>query len=208
MEERMKSVRSMFAALVGLFLIAGLFACATTPKVTRVQVDEQIDLSGNWNDTDSQLVSAEMVKDVLVRPWVDEFRDKKNVKPRVIIGTVSNKSHEHINTETFVNDLERELTNSGRVRFVASRDQRDEVREERTDQAQNASVQTAKSAGQEYGADFMLKGQINTIMDEAGKTQLKYYQVELELIDTLTNEKVWVGQKKIKKTVSRKSMSF
>jgi uncharacterized protein (TIGR02722 family) len=198
----------MFAALVGLFLIAGLFACATTPKVTRVQVDEQIDLSGNWNDTDSQLVSAEMVKDVLVRPWVDEFRDKKNVKPRVIIGTVSNKSHEHINTETFVNDLERELTNSGRVRFVASRDQRDEVREERTDQAQNASVQTAKSAGQEYGADFMLKGQINTIMDEAGKTQLKYYQVELELIDTLTNEKVWVGQKKIKKTVSRKSMSF
>jgi PBP1b-binding outer membrane lipoprotein LpoB len=94
------------------------------------------------------------------------------------------------------------------VRFVASRDQRDEIRAERVDQAQNASVATAKSAGQEYGADFMLKGQINTIMDEAGKTQLKYYQVELELIDMLTNEKVWVGQKKIKKTVSRKRFSF
>lgn len=204
----MKSTRSIFAALVGLFLIVGLFACASTPKVTRTAVDEQIDLSGNWNDTDSRLVSEEMIKDVLVRPWVDEFSGKKNAKPRVIIGTVSNKSHEHINTETFVNDLERELTNSGRVRFVASRDQRDEIRAERADQAQNASISTAKSAGQEYGADFMLKGQINTIMDEAGKTQLKYYQVELELIDMLTNEKVWVGQKKIKKTVARKSFGF
>jgi hypothetical protein len=205
---KMSTIRSMFAALIGLFLIAGLFACASTPKVTRTAVEEQIDLSGNWNDTDSRLVSEEMIKDVLVRPWVDEFRDKKSVKPRVIVGAVANKSHEHINTETFVNDLERELTNSGRVRFVASRDQRDEIRAERTDQAQNSSVGTAKSAGQEYGADFMLKGQINTIMDEAGKKQLKYYQVELELIDMLTNEKVWVGQKKIKKTVSRKSFGF
>jgi uncharacterized protein (TIGR02722 family) len=204
----MSSFRNVVAAVAGAALVAGLFACASTPKVTRTAVEEQIDLSGNWNDTDSRLVSEEMVKDALVRPWVDEFRDQKNTKPRVIVGTVTNKSHEHVNTETFVADLERELTNSGRVRFVASRDQRDEIRAERVDQAQNASVATAKSAGQEYGADFMLKGQINTIMDEAGKTQLKYYQVELELIDMLTNEKVWVGQKKIKKTVSRKRFSF
>jgi hypothetical protein len=54
----------------------------------------------------------------------------------------------------------------------------------------------------------MLKGQINTIMDEAGKTQLKYYQIELEMIDMLTNEKAWLGQKKIKKTVSRKGLIF
>ena len=49
----------------------------------------------------------------------------------------------------------------------------------------------------------MLKGQINTITDAAGKTTLKYYQTELELIDIETNEKVWIGQKKIKKVVGR-----
>jgi uncharacterized protein (TIGR02722 family) len=201
-------MRSLVAVMAMFGIMAGLFACASTPKVTRTAVDEQIDLSGNWNDTDSRLVSEEMVKDALVRSWVDEFAAKKGTKPRVIVGTVVNKSHEHINTETFVKDLERELTNSGRVRFVAGRDQRDEIRAERADQAQNASVQTAKSAGQEYGADYMLKGQINTIMDEAGKTQLKYYQIELEMIDMLTNEKAWLGQKKIKKTVSRKGLIF
>lgn len=185
-----------------------LMACASEPKITREDAGAQIDLSGEWNDTDSQLVSAEMVRDSLVRPWVDEFVSKKNTKPRVIVGTVLNKSHEHINTETFVKDLERELTNSGRVKFVASRDQRDEVRSERADQARNSSIATAKSAGQESGADFMMKGQINTIMDEAGKKALKYYQVELELIDMATNEKVWIGQKKIKKLVERSKAKF
>ena len=50
----------------------------------------------------------------------------------------------------------------------------------------------------------MLKGQINTITDAVKKTTLKYYQVELELIDIETNEKVWIGQKKIKKVVGTK----
>jgi len=197
--------------LSGLVLILSSFifsSCATTPRVTRPPSDEQVDLSGNWNDTDSQLVSKEMVPDSLTRPWVEEFSSKNNAKPRVIVGTVLNKSHEHINTETFVKDLERELTNSGRVRFVASKSQRNEIREERVEQAKNASTKTAKSSGQEYGADFMLKGQINTIMDEAGKMQLKYYQIELEMIDMTTNEKVWIGQKKIKKIVERSRMKL
>ncbi len=183
-------------------------ACATTPKVTRTETDEQIDLSGNWNDTDSRLVAQEMITDCLARPWLTDFTNDKKEKPRVIVGTVLNKSIEHINTETFVNDLQRELTNSGRVKFVASKDQRDEVREERMDQAKNASMKTAKSMGQEYGADFMVKGQINTIMDAAGKQEVKYYQVELELIDMTSNEKSWIGQKKIKKLVKYRGRKF
>ena len=196
-----KSIYSIFA--LGVILI--LSSCASTPKVTRVDVSEQIDLSGQWNDTDSQMVSAEMIKDVTSRPWIDEFSVKNQSKPRVIVGMVLNKSHEHINTSTFVIDLERELTNSGRVVFVASKDERDEVREEKVDQAQNSSVKSAKSAGQESGADFMLKGEINTIFDEAGKMQVRYYQTNLQLINLLTNEKVWIGEKKIKKEIKRPS---
>lgn len=204
----MKSISNLASVVLCFAMMFGLVSCSSMPKVTRTDASEQVDLSGDWNDTDSQLVSAEMVRDSLSRPWVDDFILKKNNKPRVIVGTVLNKSHEHINTETFVKDLERELTNSGRVKFVASKEQRNEVREERMDQAQNASAATAKSAGQESGADFMLKGQINTIMDEAGKTQLKYYQVELELIDMSNNEKCWIGQKKIKKVVQRPRSKF
>lgn len=191
-----------------LLLIALVAGCAARTKVTRVSEEETIDLSGNWNDTDSRLVSQEMIADCLSRPWLDEFIAQTRKKPRVIVGTVRNRSHEHINTQTFVKDLERELTNSGRVVFVASREQREEIRQERMEQQLYASPETMKALGREYGADFMLQGQINTILDEAGGKRLKYYQVELELINLETNEKVWIGQKKIKKVVERPSTSW
>lgn len=190
-------------------IVAGSLALAGCggAKVKRTAVDEQIDLSGNWNDTDSRLVSQEMITDVLARPWIGDYTAKAGgQKPRVIVGDVANRSHEHINTQTFTKDLERELTNSGRVRFVASSEQREEVRSEKVDQAQHASAETAKAPGQEHAADYMVKGQIDTIFDAEGGKELKFYQVELELIDIATNEKAWIGQKKIKKLVARSKL--
>jgi hypothetical protein len=204
----MKIVRGLLMSIVSAVVLFGISGCSSMPVVTRESSDAMIDVSGNWNDTDSQLVSKEMISDSLSRPWLTEFVAAKNSKPRVIVGEVINKSHEHINTETFVSDLERELTNSGQVKFVASKSQRDEMRAERADQAQNSSMATAKAAGNETGADFMIKGKINTIMDEAGKISLKYYQIELELIDMANGEKAWIGQKKIKKVVKKSSSSF
>ncbi len=191
-----------------LFALLFIFFGCQTVKVSRLDVEEQIDLSGEWNDTDSQLVSKEMVQDALSRPWIDEFISKKGQKPRVIVGTVKNRSHEHINTQTFVKDLERELINSGKVVFVASKEERQEIREEKLDQMMHASAATRKQLGEEWGADFILQGQINTILDQVGNKTLKYYQVELELVDILTNEKVWIGQKKIKKLVQRAKTRF
>lgn len=198
----MKKYGSLVLALMLALMMSLLTGCGGV-KVERVDSGEMIDLSGNWNDTDSQLVSAEMINDSLSRPWVSEFRSEKGKAPTVIVGSVRNRSSEHINTETFVKDLERELINSGKVKFVASREQRGEVRDEKNDQANFADPATIKAMGKEKGADFMLQGQINTIMDEAGKQAVKYYQIELEMINILTNEKVWIGQKKIKKLVTR-----
>ncbi|MDD2523951.1 MAG: penicillin-binding protein activator LpoB [Endomicrobiaceae bacterium] len=180
-----------------------LFSCSSAPKITRVDADEAIDLSGNWNDTDSRLVADEMIADSVVKPWMDNFIKQKQSKPRIIVGTVLNKSDEHINTETFVKDLERSLINTGKATFVASKEERNEIRDERMDQADFSEASTVKKFGKEIGADFMLKGQINTITDAIKNQTLKYYQVELELIDVETNEKVWIGQKKIKKVVGK-----
>ena len=200
----------MFKVLSVLVLavVLGLGACRSMPKIDRTDVNEEVDFSGEWNDTDSRQVSEEMISDVVARSWIEDFVVKKSKKPRVIVGTIVNKSHEHINTETFVKDLERSLINSGKVRFVASKIERDEVREEREDQQTNASAETKKEMYKEHGADFMLRGQINTIFDGAGKMQVKYYQVELELIDMQTNEKAWMGQKKIKKVIKYPKKKF
>lgn len=189
-------MRIYWAVILSSLLVAG---CGT--KVTRIDVDETVDLSGAWNDTDSRLVAEEMIADALSHPWTLNFAGQSGRAPVVIVGTVRNLSHEHINMNTFVADMERALVNSGRVEFVASSDERGEIREERTDQDLNASEETRNEAGQETGADFMLKGQINTIVDVEGDKQVRFYQVDLTMISLADNRKVWLGQKKIKKLV-------
>ena len=196
--------KKMWMVMVVGLVLAG---CASV-KVDRMDVDETVDLSGRWNDTDSRLVSEEMIGDVLSRPWIDRYRAGTGKDPVVIVGSVRNRSDEHINTQTFVKDLERALINAGEVEFVASSGQRGEVREERKDQAANASEATAKAEGEELGADFMLQGSINTISDRVEGKEVKYYQVNLELIDIQSQRKAWIGEKKIKKLVKRSRFGF
>jgi hypothetical protein len=109
---------------------------------------------------------------------------------------------------TFVADMERALVNSGRIDFVASSNERSEIRDERVDQDLNSTEATRNAAGQEMGADFMLKGEINTIIDKEGKEQVRYYQVDLTMISMADNRKVWLGQKKIKKFVKNASFRY
>ena len=205
-------MNSILPSLTRIILLVGLtfalFITGCSTKVTRMDAAEVKDVSGAWNDTDSQQVSSKMLQDVLSRPWLTEFTIVQKRQPSVIVGTIRNLSHEHINVNTFIADIERNLINSGKVQFVASSTERMEIREERKDQAMNATEASRKAKGQERGADFMLQGTINTIIDASGRTQLRYYQVDLTLVSLVDNGKVWVGQKKIKKFVERSNLRF
>ena len=184
-------------------LLLSLLACGPSVKVTRTSTDATTDLSGRWNDTDAALVSQDMIKDVLTRPWYLEFNEKYGRKPVIIVGTVRNLTTEHIDTDTFINDMERELINSNQVKFVASKGERAEIREEKQDQQTQASMETMKKLAEETGADFMLQGSIKTIIDKIEGVQAKFYQTDLQLISLESSEKVWIGTKKIKKIVTQ-----
>lgn len=180
-----------------------IFAAGCATKVERIDVDEVRDLSGRWNDTDSRLVAEAMIEDCLGRPWLPSFVAGSGRNPDIIVGRILNRSNEHISTQTFTKDLERSLLNSGRANFVASAQERQGVREERLDMDIHASPETRKAPGMEAGADFMLIGSINSIIDRQSSDRVVYYQVDLELVDMTNNRKVWIGDKKIKKFVKR-----
>lgn len=191
-----------------LWCVLLLLGCGKETRVTRVDTDVATDFSGRWNDTDSQQVAETMVREMTSQPWLGNFTQEKGKPPVVIVGTILNRSHEHINMNTFVSDLQRELTNSHKVTFVASKGERDEIREERRDQAVHALEETQKGPGREVGADFMMKGSISTIQDESDGVKAVFYQVDLDLIDLENNVKSWYGQKKIKKVIERKRFLF
>jgi uncharacterized protein (TIGR02722 family) len=184
-----------------LLSVAALMLSGCATEVKRVGVEEVKDLSGDWNDTDSRLVSEEMTRDSLSGAWIDRHEKKSNKAPVIIVGNIRNLSHEHLNTATFVKDIERAFVNSARVDVVASMSEREGLREERADMDLNASEESRKEMGKETGADYMLIGTINSIVDASGSEQIRFYQVDLTLVSITDNRKVWTGQKKLKKDI-------
>ena len=199
----MKANKLSLLALASIILLS---ACAGK-QVGRISADETTDLSGNWNDTDSRLVAEAMVKDFLSSPAFAFYSQGVDGTPTITVGDIRNLSHEHVNTQTFINDIERQLINSpGLVNFVASGDQRAAVRSERADQDEFASAETRKRAGEEIGADLLMYGTINSIVDSEDDQQVRFFQIDLTLIEVETNQKRWIGQKKIKKLIEQKGL--
>jgi penicillin-binding protein activator len=189
--------------LSGFLVILMLLSGCTTRKVQRINTDQQVDLSGRWNDTDSKLCADELTQQVLGEKWIPMFEKDNNMKrPSVVVGLVKNKSHEHIDAETFVKDMERAIIKNGSVKLVQAGDKREELRRERADQQDFASKSSMKKWGQELGADFILQGTINSIVDSYNNQQVVYYQINLELTNLESNEIVWIGDKKIKKFIN------
>ena len=201
-------MRKLFAILaLGCSLC--MVACSSGGKtVTRIDENSTTDLSGKWNDTDSRLVADEMISGCLSSAKIEKVIGEMGRTPTVVIGKVRNKSHEHIRVETFIKDIERALINSGKAEFVANANEREDLRNELADQQGNATDETTHDAGMEIGADLMLTGTINSVIDQENGEQVVFYQVDMELTDIQSHRKVWLGNKKIKKFVSQSSVKM
>jgi uncharacterized protein (TIGR02722 family) len=196
------------AGLRAALALAAIAASGCATQVTRISPDQQIDLSGRWNDVDSRQVADAIIRQSFEsqygQSWAVQYMQAHaGRKPTLIVGTVRNRSMEHIPVETFVRDLERAYLGSGQVQVVASAEERDEVRDERVDQQDNASADTRARMGRERGAQYMLQGDISQIDDREGGRRVVYYQVDMTLIDLESNAKTWTGQHKIKKFVAQ-----
>ena len=201
--------RTRFALALPLFAAALLLPACGGRQVTRIDSDTTVDLSGRWNDTDSRLVAEDMIHDCLNQPWITRHQTdpKSSERPVVIVGVIRNKTMEHIPVDTFIKDIERAFITDGRVRVVADAGSRVDLRAERESMQGNATPETVKKFGREVGADYVLMGEINQITDEEGGKKVLFYQTDLELTNVETNEKVWLGDKKIKKFVGKSKYS-
>lgn len=202
MKNRMRAVSAMV-------VFALLFASCASTSVKRYSADDNVkDLSGYWNDNDVNQVCTTLIDSCIKSKRVAEFEKKYNRTPIVIIGTIKNKSVERIDTSILSKRFQNAIINDGTLEFVADANQREELRAEKYDQAENA-YETAKSIGNETAADFMLQGSVTTIVDTAGREQVRTYQVDMQLIDLETNKIIWSDQNNdIKKYIKKSAVKF
>jgi uncharacterized protein (TIGR02722 family) len=193
--------------LIGLSLVAGgllgLAGCEPTHRdVKRVPVEEVVDVDYRFNDTDARLVWQGMVNDATFRGWMDRWiQEHGGQRPIMIVGRIKNNTQDLINTNLFTRNFEREMLNSGKIRVVSARDDRGELRDERLEGQEWNTPETRKIMKNELGADLMLLGDINEVVQRSlnGRIISQYYQVNLDLTDIESNEKAWIGSVEVKK---------
>lgn len=204
---------SKIKVIVFFVLVLILAGCSSSPSVKRVAEEEQIDLSGYWNDTDVRIVCDNLVSDCLNSPVVSkrltEYEVKNGSLPVVVVGQFKNTSDEHIDVSVISKRMEAALLNSGKVDFVASSSERDDLRQERIEQQSWASEETAKALANEIGADFMLIGSVKTVVDQIDRKAVRNYFVYAEMIEIETGKKIWIGENsEIKKYIKYPAAKF
>ncbi len=200
-------VGTMAVSLVGM-------GCGPKKTVTRTEAGstEGGDLSGYWNDIDAEMTAKAMVNQCITEsPWASDFQEKSGGQKPVVklMGVIKRTDDRNVNEDFFAKQLERALLNSGRARVVAAWGQDNINVVEKARQAVHANDETVKSQGNETGADFTLQTWVNSQNEtDGGGKSVRAYLVNMELVNVETNEKVWIGEKKIRKVVDQASTSW
>lgn len=191
----------LILSLAGMTLASA--SCGPTRRdVRRVDPGTVVDVDYRFDDEDARQIYQGMANDALFRSWIDNWMVEHGGKrPVIIIGNIKNNTQDYINTKLFTRSFEREMLNSGRVRVVSARDDRGDLRDERLQGQEWNSPETRKIMKNELGADLMLLGDINDVQERSlrGETVVKFYQVNLDLTNLESNEKVWIGTQEVKK---------
>jgi uncharacterized protein (TIGR02722 family) len=131
-----------------------------------------------------------------------------NKPPIVIVTNLQNKTAEHIDTQSIMDMIRVELTNSGKVQFI-DKEARGDISEEYNYQNSGVVSDTSKKGpGGQVGADFIVNGRLDSIVQEVGKDKTVYYKITLNLTNLKTSVITWTGQKEIRKAYRKRTIGL
>ena len=196
----------MTRVLLVVSLLLGLSACG--PKVFQKGEYDDVKASNNLNDRWSETDMQKAVEDLVNK--LSKHRSIAGAKapPIVMVTQLQNKTSEHIDTQSIMDMVKVELMNTGSVQFV-DKEARDDVKSEYDYQNSGmVAKETAKGAGGQVGADFILNGRLESIVQEVGSDKTVYYKITLNLTNLKTNLIVWAGQKELRKQYEKRRIGL
>lgn len=181
---------------VALTTIAG---CAAR-QVSYGDASKVETLTEEWGSTDIQTVADRMVGSLVRHPVIANGN-----RPVVQVSTLKNKTSEHIDTKSITDKIRTALIKTGMVRFTAVSDANREILEnlEYQEGSGVVSKKSRKVVGKQIGADYLLYGEISSIVKQAGRTTDVYYKITLNLVDVETGIIEWSDEKEIRKQADR-----
>jgi penicillin-binding protein activator len=198
----MNKGRFIFKLLIGLLI---MLASCTAVRVERQSSDTEVDLSGQWNDTDVKIMAESITQNLLNSDWVNQQTSEKQT---IIFDRIENKTMEHVETDAILKLVEKKLLDSQRFIVLASGINRSVARQEKKDYEANNQDPAGFKIVKEQAAKYIIQGVLHSILDQLKDDKTIYYQLTLNIIEIDKNKLVWSGQKRIKKLIQKSSMTW
>jgi uncharacterized protein (TIGR02722 family) len=161
----------------------------------------------NFGSTDLQKVAGDMTDSLLLSPVVGSLTQNK--RPVMFVERIKNKTSEHIDTESITDSISTKLLRSGKFRFVDMA-RVEAAREQIKFQQDGGMVDTNKSVqfGKQIGAEYMLYGNLSSIVKSNKDKSDVYYKFTLRLMDLESGLVEWADETEIRKTKAKESVGW
>jgi uncharacterized protein (TIGR02722 family) len=161
----------------------------------------------NFGSTDLQKVASQMTDSLLLSPVVGTLT--ANSRPIIFVESIKNKTSEHIDTESITDSISTKLLRSGKFRFVDMA-RVTAVREQLEFQQNSGMTDQSKAVafGQQVGAQYMLYGNLASIVKSNKDKSDVYYKFTLRLMDLKSGLVEWADETEIRKTKEKEFVSW
>jgi hypothetical protein len=127
----------------------------------------------------------------------------------MFVERLKNKTSEHIDTESITDSISTKLLRSGKFRFVDM--SRVNAAREQIDFQQNSGMVDPNKAmqfGRQVGAEYMLYGNLSSIVKSNKDKSDVYYKFTLRLMDLQSGLVEWADETEIRKTKQKEYVSW
>jgi uncharacterized protein (TIGR02722 family) len=187
--------------------LGGLITACNTPVTHYGNAQKTETVNADFGSTDLQMIAETMVGSLLDSDKLERDPAEPDKAPLVAVARIVNNTSEHIDTKSITDKIRTSLIKSGKVRFSATEAQGDLMRQYKL-QGVMADTATAKAAGKQTGAKYILRGDISSIVKTQGSTKDVYYKITLNLVDVESAVIHWAEEKEIRKDSVRKLIAF
>lgn len=161
-------------------------------------------LNDQWSETDMQKTVQALVSSMTAHPVIANAKRP----PVVMVTQLQNKTSEHIDTQSVMDMVRVELMKTGKTSFIDKEARQDIADEYNYQNSGMVGGETKKGPGGQIGADYIVNGRLDSIVQEVGKEKTVYYKVTLNLTNLKTGVINWTDQKQIRKYYKKKSVGL
>lgn len=203
----MIKLKTTFYSVLGVVAVLTFSSCG--PKAfVKGDYDEDVNRTNLLNDQWSESDMQNAVRDLVASATSHYSISSAKRPPVVMVTQLQNKTSEHIDTQNIMDMVRVELSRGGRVAFV-DKEAREDIKQEYEYQDSGiVNRESKKTAGGQIGADFIINGRLDSIVQQAGKDKSVYYKITLNMTNLKTGIIVWSDYKQIRKVFQKRRVGL